>query len=167
MVDLKKVSDLPLTLPASLDDHLFDGYYVAPSGTNQPPQMLVVSSGSGYMFEFQRKLPQFVQHRPVGALKIVSMDVEHVGRFHWVWKLRFEEEGFSPFYIEDNWVKAHKVQVGGYLLQRDDKFISYASEHDFRNDYSREVDTVTFLGLDRWRDIIHGYSLRFRGKRNG
>lgn len=118
------------------------------------------------MYEFTKALPKYHNNEPVGALKIASMERCNVGRFSWVWKLHFEEPGYSPFMVEDNWVKMHNATSGGYMVQRASGYVTFLTEAEFKQFYSKEVSTSELLGFSNLVRKLRGYALRRQMKNN-
>lgn len=48
-----------------------------------------------------------------------------------------EEEGYAPFHVNDEYMRKHQPQVGGYWVQYQDGYISWSPAQAFEEGYTR------------------------------
>ena len=80
-----------------------------------------------------KEMPQYKCHKEVYALKIskvVSNPNKSVDLF-------FEEEGFAPINIEDDFDEKHSPQAGGYYVVYKDGYKSFSPAEAFEDGYTK------------------------------
>lgn len=89
------------------------------------------------MLEFAKPLPQYQCHKIVGALKIKSITPEQKARWITLYKIEFEEEGYDPITMPQEWYNKHKPCIGGYFVQYKDGYVSYSPAKEFIDGYTK------------------------------
>lgn len=84
----------------------------------------------------KQELPKYVCHKVVGGAKIKNMSMKGE-RFARHWLIEFEEPEVQPITASDQWVQQFKVEVGGYVVQYEDGYVSFSPGPSFINGYTK------------------------------
>ncbi len=86
------------------------------------------------------QMPKYKCHKEVWALKIASIVRDGEGENResdGSAIITPEEEGYSSFRVEGDYLHKHKPQVGGYYVVYDDGYKSFSPAEAFENGYSK------------------------------
>ena len=80
------------------------------------------------------EMPRYQCHKQVYALKISSVFENHKNRDFPI-ELHFEDAGYRPRRVKNQWYKDKKVEAGGYLIIYDDGYASFSPADVFEEGY--------------------------------
>lgn len=78
------------------------------------------------------KLPQYISHKVVGALKI--KDIQRLPEGD---QIIPDDEEYSPFIVSVEYSNKHNPQVGGYYVKYEDGYESYSPAKAFEEGYTK------------------------------
>lgn len=81
------------------------------------------------------ELPRYKCHKEVHALKIKEVDDR--GFAAGGARLVFEEEGFAPIDVSEEYMRKHQPKVGGYYVVYEDDYESWSPGVAFKRGYTR------------------------------
>jgi len=76
----------------------------------------------------EKQMPKYKSHKEVWALKIKKVVVNPNGSRDLFFE---EEEGYSPINVEDDYVKKHSPEAGGYYVVYKDGYKSFSPAEAF------------------------------------
>ncbi|MEG0207010.1 hypothetical protein [Citrobacter sp.] len=89
-----------------------------------------------------REMPKYKSHKEVWALKIAAITPQFerndnpLGILPTGIVVTPAEEGYAPFFVEQQWADKFKPQVGGYIVTYKDGYTSYSPADAFEDGYS-------------------------------
>ena len=84
-------------------------------------------------------MPKYKSHKEVWALKIKSIVRDGEGENRETdgsAMITPEEDGYSPFIVEPEYMHKHKPQVGGYFVQYKGGYKSFSPAKEFEEGYT-------------------------------
>lgn len=91
----------------------------------------------------QREMPKYKCHKTVHALKIsaVMLDVDEAKsanrKTDGSAMIYPEDQGYAPFRVNEEYVRKHKPEAGGYYVVYDDGYKSFSPAKAFEDGYTR------------------------------
>lgn len=87
------------------------------------------------------EMPKYKCHKVVHALKIKDIKIQNEedpsAETDGSAVITPEEEEFSSFYVERDYMQKHKPEVGGYYVVYEDGYKSYSPAKAFEDGYTR------------------------------
>ena len=87
----------------------------------------------------EQEMPKYKSHKEVWALKIKSIVRDGEGENRETdgsAMITPEEDGYSPFIVEPEYMHKHKPQVGGYFVQYKGGYKSFSPAKEFEEGYT-------------------------------
>lgn len=108
------------------------------------------------------KMPKYLCHKEVWAVKIKGIRRLKDGSATIV----PEESGFTPFKVDQSYVKKHDPKLGGYFVLYEDGYKSFSPAEPFEAGYARKLD---YIPIDQWKlsRIDHIYDAIYRYRQAG
>ena len=88
----------------------------------------------------QREMPQYQSHKKVWALKIAAIKRDGEGENRETdgsAMITPEEEGYAPFRVDQEYMRKHKPEVGGYYIVYKDGYKSWSPAEAFEEGYTK------------------------------
>lgn len=85
----------------------------------------------------QKEMPRYQCHKKVWALKIESVSWSNGGDNL---RLTFEDEGYAPLDLEEDYFRKHHPVAGGYYVVYEDGYNSFSPAKAFEDGYTRLTD---------------------------
>jgi len=110
------------------------------------------------------QMPKYKCHKEVWAVKIKAIRHLKDGSATIV----TQEEGVTPFRVDEAYLKKHQPECGGYYVVYEDGYKSFSPAEPFEAGYSLKLD---YIPIHRWKlsriDDIYDAIFRYRqaGKR--
>jgi len=90
----------------------------------------------------KKEMPMYQCHKKVWALQVKAITLQFkrvdndVGCLPDGAIISPVESDYVPFYISQDWMSKHDVQVGGYIVTYDSGYVSYSPKHKFERGYA-------------------------------
>lgn len=85
------------------------------------------------------EMPKYKCHKEVWALKIKSIVIDGEGENRETdgsAMITPEEKGYAPFKVDQDYMRKHKPEAGGYYVQYKDGYKSFSPAYAFEEGYS-------------------------------
>jgi hypothetical protein len=88
-------------------------------------------------------MPRYQCHKQVWALKIKEIETtERTAEGKYGVHLAFEDEGYAPIAVSQEYFEKHSPEVGGYYVVYDDGYKSFSPAGPFEAGYARLSDVT-------------------------
>jgi hypothetical protein len=104
-----------------------------------------------------KEMPQYQCHKKVWALKIKAIEINPgFGAI-----ITPQEDGYTSFEVDENYVTKHRPQIGGYYVVYNDDYRSWSPAEAFENGYKRIFkQQKRLMSFHEWNETVADVTLK-------